>query len=331
MPTLMVYGASGYTGRMASEHAAASGLDLVLAGRNGSALSPLAEELGVEYRVFGLDEVPAVSDVTVLLNCAGPFARTAKQLMTAAIAAGVHYLDVAAELDSYRLAEVLDDEAKAAGVMLLPGSGGSVAMLGCLAGHVAERVPDARRVRIALQVTGSISRGSAVSAAEGLTTDCLMRADGSLVSRDPGETREFDFGIGLTTCTAVTLPDLVTIWRATGIPDIETYLHIAGGAFPHGELAALPDGPSLEHREANRYHAAVEVTSADGDVACAVLDTVNGYTFTPLAATEAARRILAGEFRPGFLTPATLFGSDFVETIADSRIRDVSCQAGSGH
>ncbi|KRD09634.1 hypothetical protein ASE48_06285 [Mycobacterium sp. Root265] len=331
MSTLMIYGASGYTGRLASQHAAAWGLDLVLAGRNESALSCLADELAVEYRVFGLDEVPAISDVSVLLNCAGPFARTAKPLMTAAIAAGVHYLDVAAELDSYRLAEVLDEDAKAAGVMLLPGSGGSVAMLGCLAGHVAERVPDARRVRIALQIAGSMSLGSAVSAAEGLTTDCLMRAEGSLISRDPGDTREFNFGTGPTICPAVTLPDLVTIWRSTGIPDIETYVHMAGGGFPQGDLAALPDGPTLEHREANRYHAAVEVTGADGDVACAVLDTVNGYTFTPLAAAEAARRVLAGEFQPGFATPATLFGSDFVETIADSRILDMSCQAGSGH
>lgn len=33
MNTLMIYGAAGYTGGMAAEHAASAGLNLVLAGR----------------------------------------------------------------------------------------------------------------------------------------------------------------------------------------------------------------------------------------------------------------------------------------------------------
>jgi catechol 2,3-dioxygenase-like lactoylglutathione lyase family enzyme len=53
-----------------------------------------------------------------------------------------------------------------------------------------------------------------------------------------------------------------------------------------------------------------------------VVDTVNGYTFTPMAAAEAARRVLAGEHQPGFRTPAALFGNGFAETIADTRISD---------
>lgn len=335
MSALMIYGATGYTGRMAARHATEAGLDPILGGRDEVTLGRLAAELGVGYRTFGLDGRAAVedaiADVTVLLNCAGPFARTARPLMTAAVRVGAHYLDVAAELDSYRLAETLDDEAETAGVLLLPGSGGSVAMLGCLTGHVAERISGATRVRVALHVAGAMSRGSAVSAAEGLTTDCLMRVDGRLTSRNPADSRDFDFGGGVTSCSAVTLPDLITIWRATGIPDIETFVHVADGAFPQGDLAALPDGPTPEQRQAHRYHAAVEVTGADGEVARAVLDTVNGYTFTPLAAAEAARRVLAGEIRSGFVTPATLFGSEFVETIADSRIHDLPCEAGRRH
>ncbi|MEV0111522.1 saccharopine dehydrogenase NADP-binding domain-containing protein [Nocardia sp. NPDC050799] len=185
----MIYGATGYTGRMAAEHAAAAGLNPILAGRDGARLAQLAAGLGVDYRAFGLDDPAsvdeAISDVAVLLNCAGPYLRTAPPLMTAAIRAGVHYLDIAAELDSYRLAEELDGQAQTAGVMLLPGSGGSVAMLGCLAGHAGERVTNPRRIQIALHVSGSMSRGSAVSATENLTTDCLMRADGKLTSRSP--------------------------------------------------------------------------------------------------------------------------------------------------
>jgi short subunit dehydrogenase-like uncharacterized protein len=54
-----------------------------------------------------------------------------------------------------------------------------------------------------------------------------------------------------------------------------------------------------------------------------VLDTVNGYTFTTIAAAQAARRVLGCEVRPGFQTPAGLFGTGFAETIADTTIVDL--------
>lgn len=327
MKTLMIYGAAGYTGRMAAGHAQAAGLDVIVAGRLEDRIARVGADLRLPYRVFAVDDPAAVAaalkGVDVLLNAAGPFLRTAGPLMRAAIAAGVHYLDFAAELDSYRLAETLDEEAREAGVMLLPGSGGSVAMLGSLASHAAARVADPHRIRIALHVTGSMSRGSAISATENMTTGTLARVDGSLAARDPSLMRRFDFGRGEVESVPLTLPDLITIWRATGVPNIETYVHASGDAFPQGDLQALPAGPSASQRDANRYQAAVEVTGADGAIARSVLDTVNGYTFTALAAAEAARRVLGGEVVAGFQTPAGLFGHGFAETIADTTITDI--------
>jgi len=329
MSRLMIYGAAGYTGRMTAANAKAAGVDVVLAGRprDDDKLAALAAAMDAEYRLFAVDDVPAreraLSGIAVLLNCAGPFMRTAEPLIQACLAAGTHYLDIAAELDSYRLAERYDQAAQAAGIMLLPGSGGSVAMLGCLAGHAARRVANPRRLSIALHVAGGFSRGSAVSASENLTTETLHRVDRELVSRASSEVREFDFGNGPATAFSVTLPELITIWRATDIPNIDTYVHVTDGAFPEGDLAAMPDGPTIEQREANRYHAAAEVTDEDGTVVRSILDTVNGYTFTTLAAAEAARRVVGGEVRPGFQTPAGLFGDDFAETIADTTIVDI--------
>lgn len=323
----MIYGATGYTGRMAAQQATAAGVNPVLAGRDATRLAAVAAELGVEHRSFALDDSATVDaalhGVSAVLNCAGPFMRTAQPLMAAAIRSGVHYLDTAAELDSYHLAEALDEKGKAAGVMLLPGSGGSVAMLGCLTAHAAGRVTDPQHVRVALHVAGSMSRGSAVSAAENLSAECLERHGGVLVSRDPNESREFDFGAGPVACTPATLPDLVTIWHATAIPNIESFVYVSGDAFPTGELSDLPEGPTHAQREANRCQASVEITGADGSAVRSVLDTVNGYTFTPMAAVEATRRILAGEHHPGFQTPAGLFGTHFAETIADTTIRDL--------
>ncbi|MCJ8517991.1 short subunit dehydrogenase-like uncharacterized protein [Pseudorhizobium tarimense] len=329
MNTLMIYGAAGYTGGMAAEHAASAGLNLVLAGRekDRTTLASMAVSLSASIRLFSLDNPDAVATgldgIRVLLNAAGPFANTAEPLMSAAIRAGTHYLDFSAELDTYREALALDARARAAGVMLLPGSGGSVAMLGSLAGHAVARVRDPRKISIALHVAGAMSRGSATSASQTIVTETLHLVDGELVTRSPDELRDFDFGSGPQSSFPVTLPDLVTIHHATGVSDIETFVHVSAGAFPTGDVKDLPAGPSFEEREASRYHADVEITDADGTVVRSRLDTVNGYTFTAMAAAEAAQRVLAGEVRCGFQTPAGLFGNDFAETIADTRIIDL--------
>ncbi len=327
MKKLMIYGATGYTGGMIVQHAIASGVPLILAGRNGIKLAAMASELNIPFRAFPLDEPDivdeALGDVAVLLNCAGPFMHTANVLITAAIRKQVHYLDVAAEPDSYRLAETLDREAAAAGVMLLPGCGGSVAMLGCLAAYAKERATAPKSISLALRVAGPMSRGSAISATGNLSPECLIRRDGLLIQQDPTEVRTFDFGKGPLECFPVTLPDLITVWKATNIPDIATFVHVTGAGFPQGDLSVLPDGPTPEERDANRYQAVAEVVSADGGTVRMLLDTVNGYSFTAMAAAEAGRRVLAGQARPGFQTPAELFGKGFAQTIADTRITAV--------
>lgn len=325
MKTLMIYGATGYTGRMAAEHATALGLDVVIAGRNGEKLASLAARLEVPYRVFTPDEQAAESldGVGVLLNFAGPFAQTAAPLMQACIKAGVDYLDITAEINVYRLAERLGAQAAEAGVMLLPGVGWDVVPTDCLAMHVARRVQDPQSLRVALQVAGSMSRGSALSVSEIIGAGLLARVDGQLVATPDAQAQHFDFGEGPALCAPLSFGDLVTAWHSTGIPNIAMFVHITGDAFPEGDLSLLPDGPSAQQREAHRACAVAEVTGADGSVARSVIETVNGYTYTPLAALAAARRVLGGERRPGFETPARVFGEGFAETIAGTTIIDL--------
>ena len=109
MSTLLIYGATGYTGRMAAERAKALGLNFEIAGRNHTRLAALAAHLGVPFRVFDadVDADNSLSGISVLLNFAGPFVHTAEVLMRACIRAGVDYLDITAEINVYRLAERL--------------------------------------------------------------------------------------------------------------------------------------------------------------------------------------------------------------------------------
>lgn len=333
MAELLIYGASGYTGRLISEYAQHLKLDFFVAGRSADRIKEIASTLHVPYAAFDVTDMDnvdsALKQTKVLLNCAGPFLHTAEPLMKACIRNGVHYLDIAAEMDSYRLAELFDDRAREASIVLLPGCGGSVAMLGCLAAFAIQQAQSPQRIDIALHVAGSMSRGYSISAAENVTAGaCLYRVDGNLVEYeevlDNGEAEiVFDFGDGRgqVTCTPITLPDLITLSKSTSVANISTYVNVSGVAFSEGDLQRLPDGPSATEREANPYHAAVAVTTESGSVQYAVLHTVNGYTFTSRASIEAAKRVLQGEIPVGFETPASCFGADFVHAVGGSFLK----------
>ena len=326
MARLMIYGA-GYTGHLACEYASTIGLEFMCAGRNENTIKELASTLQVQYRIFSVDNGPtidsALEGIHVLLNCAGPFAYTAKPLIDACIRNEVHYLDISAELDSYRYAEDHNEEASRVNVMLLPGCGGSVAMLGCLVSRALKSLESPVSIEVALRVAGSMSRGSAISATESLAVECLQRLGGELVPQDVKAMKNFDFddGRGDVSCFPITLPDLVTIWKSNGVPTIKTFVHASENAFPTGDLKNLPDGPMAEEREMNPYHSAVVVTMADGKINRAALHTANGYTFTSMASVEAARRVLDGQAIAGFQTPVLVFGDGFFETVPGSTIR----------
>lgn len=325
MSKLLIYGATGYTGRMAAERAKALGLSFEVAGRDRPRLTLLANQLGVPYRVFDTDvhAEASLSGISVLLNFAGPFANTAEALMRACMKTGVDYLDITAEINVYRLAERLGAEAASHSVMLMPGVGWDVVPTDSLAVRVAKRIKDPFALSIALHVPGSMSRGSAMSVSEIIGAGVLTRVDGELVSTPDATPRHFDFGEGPVLCAPLSLGDLVTGWHSTGIVNITMFVHVSGDAFPEGDLSRLPDGPSAEERDAHRARAVVEVVGTDGSIARSVIDTVNGYTYTPLSAVEAARRVLNGERHTGFATPAQVFGSGFAESIVGTHITDL--------
>ena len=324
-PALLVYGATGYTGRLIADHAARTGTDFAVAGRDQGRVDALAARLGVAGRVFALDSPATVREhlrgVRCLLNVAGPFGETAERLIDACIAEGVHYLDTTAEFAVYALAETRSAAAAAAGVMLVPGVGWDVVPSDAVAVHAARRTPHPVALRVALEVTGGFSRGSVSSAAGIADVIGLVRVGGNLVRQaDPAATT-VDFGTGPEDVVPVPMGDLVTAWHSTGLPDIEVFMR-SDGAIPTPG-ADLPEGPTETERSEGRYRALAEVTDADGSVVRSVIETPNGYTYTQLSAVDASRRVLAGQHAAGFRTPSQAFGPDFAASIADSTIRDL--------
>ena len=56
----MIYGATGYTGKLIARTAKARGLNPLLAGRNEARLKSIAAQHGFEYQAISLDEPEAL-------------------------------------------------------------------------------------------------------------------------------------------------------------------------------------------------------------------------------------------------------------------------------
>src|SRR5262245_9289082 len=124
---LMIYGATGYTGRLMVAEALALGLAPVLGGRDEAKLAGMAHELGLEYRVARLADSgrlgKALSDVQVVLHAAGPFSETAAPMVDACLRTGTHYLDITGEMVVIEALAQHHAEFRRHGLMLMPAVG----------------------------------------------------------------------------------------------------------------------------------------------------------------------------------------------------------------
>jgi short subunit dehydrogenase-like uncharacterized protein len=334
----ILYGANGYTGELVARLAVGLGHRPILAGRRADAVCALAEELCLERRLFSLDEPAridqALAGMSLVLHCAGPFSHTSRAMADACLRTGTHYLDLTGEIEVFEALAARDREARDRDVMLLPGCGFDVVPSDCLALHLRNRLPGARRLALAVSGSGRISRGTALTAIEGLGRGGRVRRAGALTAVPPAwRTRRIDFGEGERPAITIPLGDLTTAWHSTGIPDIELYLAaspalraLAVGSRYLGPLlgsaafrlllaarvrAGAP-GPTEEERRRGRAFVWGEVEDAEGGRAVSRLATPEGYTFTARAALAVIARVLAGHAPAGYQTPATAYGPDFV-------------------
>jgi hypothetical protein len=105
---VVVYGASGYTGRLICEYLREYNLPFTAAGRSGERVQETMDKLpGVETADYEVVEVEhtvealteLLSGAQVLCNTVGPFSKFGSEAVEAALAAGVHYTDTNGEQD----------------------------------------------------------------------------------------------------------------------------------------------------------------------------------------------------------------------------------------
>jgi short subunit dehydrogenase-like uncharacterized protein len=351
MPHFLLYGANGYTGTLIARAAVARGLRPILAGRNPAAVATLARELALDARIFALDDPSVIgrnlSDVSAVLLCAGPFVHTAQSMADACLRNLIHYLDITGEVAVFESLAARDAQAKAAGVMLLPGAGFDVVPSDCLAAHLKRRLPSATRLTLAITSLGQvISRGTARTIVENLGRGGLVRKGGVLTAVPTAwKTRRIDFGAG--PVKAITIPwgDVATAWYSTRIPDIEVYLaaplgtrlaarasRLLGGLLRSGpvqgffrrRIQAGPPGPTAAERARGRSVVWGEACDQAGSRVVARLQGPEGYTLTVQAALRIVERVLTGRAPAGFQTPATAYGPDFVLELEGVKREDVA-------
>ena len=339
MPSaFLLYGATGFVGEATARLALQSGLKPVLGGRDAIKLERLASELGVEYRVFGLEDAKtidrALKDMNVVLHCAGPFIHTYKPMVEACLRTGIHYLDLTGEIPVYEAIAARDMEAKSCGVMLLPGIGFDVVPTDCLAMHLRNRLPSATRLTLAFQTVGpaGLPPGTQRTMIELIPFGNRVRRNGHL--EIPGReviTRLVDFGDGPVEAIRFTWGDVYTAWHSTGIPDIEDYIVLSDSMRrqmsrldylrPLFKLAMVRNflkkrvkpGPTASDRARTFTNVWGEVADDRNQKAVARLHGPEaGVIWTARAALAGVKKILSGNAPPGYQTPAMAYGADFV-------------------
>ncbi len=340
----MVYGASGYTGALIAHEAVHFGLTPILAGRSEDRVRPLASELGLEMRVFSLDEpleiINGLAGVAVVLHCAGPFSVTSAPMLEACLESGAHYLDITGEIAVFEHAHDQDERARERGIVVCPGVGFDVVPTDCVAASLHAALPDATHLALGFDSRGTFSPGTAKTSMEGLAQGGRTRRDG-VIEKVPlaFKTRTIDFGNGEKNAMTIPWGDVSTAWYTTRIPNIEVYVpasprlvrrlrrlnwirpFLGLGFVQRGmkrRIEATVRGPDSEQREAAPSYVWGEARNTADERRTARLITANGYTLTVHSSIATVRRLLESPDHAGFFTPSTLLGSDFVSRLPGS-------------
>jgi short subunit dehydrogenase-like uncharacterized protein len=353
---LLLYGAYGYTGRLAAELAAAKKLDVVLAGRNQDALAGLGDRLSLPTRVVGLNDArqlaEALKDIACVVHMAGPFAATSAPMLNACLSTQTNYIDITGEIEVFAAMWSREAEIQRAGITAVPGAGFDVVPTDCLAGYVTGKLEQPASLVIALRGLESASQGTLRTAIHQVSKPVLCRRAGVIVALEDRSPRWIDFGSGAESCVPVSWGDVATAFHSTGVGNITVYFRrtnllrsadILGKLFgpllrsrigQRGLTAIVrrfPEGPSQAERTGHRATIWAEAIDSLGRSATASLSTPDAYDFAANSALEIASRVSSLSAALGLVTPFQAFGADFVLSLPGCSRTDIPSSQTDSH
>ncbi|HOP21531.1 MAG TPA: saccharopine dehydrogenase NADP-binding domain-containing protein [Gammaproteobacteria bacterium] len=338
----MIYGANGYSGELIARKAIENGLQPTIAGRNEQAIMALAKQLNLSFKVFDLDDVDKISenlsDMDLVLHCAGPFSQTSAPMIQACLKSKTHYLDITGEVSVFEHAKSLDNKANKNGIVVCPGVGFDVIPTDCLASQLKELMPDATHLTLGFDSRSGLSAGTAKTSVEGLGNGGKVRKDGKLQKVPLAfKTRKIDFGNGEKLAMTIPWGDISTAYTSTGIPNIEVYIpsspklvktlrrlnwirFLLKTKFVQNILkkkAGKVKGPSNEQRELLKTYLWGEVQNAKGEIKQLRMVTDNGYKLTVNGSLKMVEYTLNSN-KSGYFTPSQLAHNRVIEEVSES-------------
>ena len=329
---IIVYGASGYMGKLFATYAAQQQLPIVLAGRH-------TFQTGLPLRVFSLDNLENISnnlkDIFLVINLAGPFNATNKAMVEACIATKTHYVDIAGEVPEMEAVFKFHNQALEAGIMLMPGAGFGVVPTDIVANLAKNKLPNATHLKIGYVTEGGASRGTLKTVLKDINKEGVIVKNGKMEKKMPASAI-FSFKVEGKNNEVVYNPwraDLFTSYISTGIQNIETYSNFPAliVKMMRGEMLwlrdfilkrlinLLPEGPSAKQLQKGKTICFAEVKNENGEKATATLIGPEAYVFTALILVEIGRKIINGDFKAGFQTP-NLYGFNLIQNIAKVKL-----------
>jgi short subunit dehydrogenase-like uncharacterized protein len=348
--TIVLYGATGYTGRQVARELARRGLDHVLSGRDPAKLAALE---GAPTRAAALDDDRALRDLLeparAVINCAGPFTLSGDALVRAAIATGTHYVDSTGEQPFIKM--VFDRHARAAehaGVALVPALGFDYSPGDCIARLAARGLEPLDELVIAYSVEGfRMSRGTLKSALEVMKGgDWIYEDEHWLPAPQAIFRASFDFPepLGHQQMTRFPSGEVITVPHhtrtrkvtslmttrmlapqpiASVIPYTMPALALALRTPLRGLLARatalLPEGPGDDARRQARFTVVARARGEDGATRQGVVRGSDVYGLTAATLVHGAALMAAPGFdRAGALGPAAAFDpAEFLNHLGD--------------
>ncbi|MCO5314878.1 MAG: saccharopine dehydrogenase NADP-binding domain-containing protein [Solirubrobacterales bacterium] len=242
---IVLYGATGYTGKLVAAELLRQEADFVLAGRDPEKLERVATELETvrsdgpdgtkpatrpRWQAAGIEDARGLRELfdgsAAVISCAGPFSLYGEPVLAAALDAGAHYLDTTGEQPFILSAfEGYGKRAAEAGLAVLPAMGYDYVPADLLVAMTADGLGAADRVRVGYHSPFQPSRGTARSSLEMFKGGDLEWRDGALRPAPQQVSRpDFDFGGPLGVKKMMRFPsgEHITVPRHLRVRTVET-------------------------------------------------------------------------------------------------------------
>jgi short subunit dehydrogenase-like uncharacterized protein len=324
---ILIYGASGYTAKLFIKEVLNERMDFVLAGRSNF-------ETKYTYRKFSLDKSTEIEinlhDIKLLINLAGPFSKTNVPLIEACIRTKTHYIDIAGEYPEFRTAFGYDQQAIAAGIMLMPGCGFGVVPTDIAAGLARELLPDATHLTLGFITKGAASRGTLSTVLKGINASGIRVVEGKEMIASPASSSLLIQHAGKNSSLVYNpwRADLFSAQISTGVKNIETYSNFPGFVVKmmkgkllwlrnfilNTAIKWLPEGPTLKQLSRGSTLVIAKVNNKKGEIKEVHIVGPEAYTFTVQTLMAIAKKIMENKFKPGYQTPM-IYGKELITSI----------------